>query len=263
MAEVIEPGRSRIEDILMNEDIEEPLSRIEELLIENNVSNVLKAGTNILITKNDDGTLTISASGEVSSEDTVARAEIAAIKDGETLDSFGDVETALGDKADKSTTYTKTEVNTALGGKVDTETGKGLSTNDYTTDEKTKLAGIEAQANKTTVDDALSDSSTNPVQNKVVKSALDSKANASTTYTKIEVDTALSGKQATLATAQLAAVNSGIDSTKVAQIQTNENNILLKIGASDYASQNTGGTVRVWTTTSGGETTLHIANEAP
>ena len=39
--------------------------------------------------------------------------------------------------------------------------------------------------------------------------------------------------------------------------------VATKIGASDYATQNTGGTVRVWTTTSGGETTLHIANEAP
>ena len=36
---------------------------------------------------------------------------------------------------------------TALAGKVDTETGKGLSTNDYTDTEKTKLAGIEAGAN--------------------------------------------------------------------------------------------------------------------
>lgn len=36
-----------------------------------------------------------------------------------------------------------------------------------------------------------------------------------------------------------------------------------KIGASDYASQNTGGTVRVWTTTDGTSTTLHISNEAP
>lgn len=47
------------------------------------------------------------------------------------------------------------------------------------------------------------------------------------------------------------------------QIATNENNILSKIGASDYASQNTGGTVRVWTTTDGTDTILHIANEAP
>lgn len=38
--------------------------------------------------------------GGASSEDEVARAEIAAIKDGETLDSFSDVETALSDKAD-------------------------------------------------------------------------------------------------------------------------------------------------------------------
>lgn len=36
---------------------------------------------------------------------------------------------------------------TALAGKVDTETGKGLSTNDYSDAEKTKLAGIEAGAN--------------------------------------------------------------------------------------------------------------------
>lgn len=114
------------------------------------------------------------------------------------------------------------------------------------------------------------------------------------------------GLQSTLTTAQMTAVNSGIDSTKVeqiatnttaignkqdvidsshmlsadlvddssstnkfataaqlAQIGTNENNILSKIGASDYASQNTGGTVRVWTTTDGTDTILHIANEAP
>ena len=35
----------------------------------------------------------------------------------------------------------------ALAGKVDKEAGKGLSTNDYTTAEKTKLGGIEAGAN--------------------------------------------------------------------------------------------------------------------
>ena len=40
---------------------------------------------------------------------------------------------------------------TALAGKVDTETGKGLSTNDYTTTEKTKLAGIEDGANNYTL----------------------------------------------------------------------------------------------------------------
>lgn len=59
-----------------------------------------------------------------------------------------------------------------------------------------------------------------------IDAALTAKADKSTTYTKTEVDTALSGKQATLTTAQLAAVNSGIDSDDVDQITTNKTNIL-------------------------------------
>lgn len=57
--------------------------------------------------------------------------------------------------------------------KVDKVTGKGLSTNDYTTAEKSKLAGIAEGANKTTVDSALSSTSTNPVQNKAAKAGID------------------------------------------------------------------------------------------
>ena len=57
---------------------------------------------------------------------------------------------------------------TDLDAKVDKIDGKGLSTNDYTTEEKTKLANIEDGANKTVVDTALSSTSTNPVQNKVI-----------------------------------------------------------------------------------------------
>lgn len=52
---------------------------------------------------------------------------------------------------------------------------KVLSTNDYTTDEKDKLAGIETGATKTVVDAALSSTSTNPVQNKAVNTALGNK----------------------------------------------------------------------------------------
>lgn len=65
-------------------------------------------------------------------------------------------------------------INDELLAKVDKVNGKGLSTNDYTTAEKNKLGGIEIGANKTAVDSVLSASSTNPVQNKVVKAALDS-----------------------------------------------------------------------------------------
>lgn len=42
-------------------------------------------------------------------------------------------------------------INTALGNKVDKVSGKGLSTNDYTTAEKNKLSGIEANANNYTL----------------------------------------------------------------------------------------------------------------
>ena len=60
----------------------------------------------------------------------------------------------------------------SLGTKVDRIEGKGRSSNDFTTEEKNKLAAIENEATKTIVDEALSPSSTNPVQNAVVTSAV-------------------------------------------------------------------------------------------
>lgn len=61
--------------------------------------------------------------------------------------------------------------------KVDKVNGKGLSTNDYTTAEKNKLVGIEAQANKTTITDNLTtDSNTSALsakQGKTLKDLID------------------------------------------------------------------------------------------
>ena len=91
--------------------------------------------------------------------------------------------------------YTKAEVDGFLNNKVSKEAGKGLSTNDYTTAEKDKLAGVEAQANKTVVDAELSNFSINPVQNKVIKAELDSiiggKADKNSVYTQTETDNLL------------------------------------------------------------------------
>ena len=62
-----------------------------------------------------------------------------------------EVDTKLGVKADstalnnyykKTETYTQNEVDTSLSGKVDKVTGKGLSQENYTSEEKTKLAGL-------------------------------------------------------------------------------------------------------------------------
>ena len=56
--------------------------------------------------------------------------------------------------------YFKNKLDTKFTEKVDKVDGKGLSANDYTTDEKTKLAGIESGANKTTVNNTLTSTST-------------------------------------------------------------------------------------------------------
>ncbi|WP_298484096.1 peptidase G2 autoproteolytic cleavage domain-containing protein [uncultured Ruminococcus sp.] len=68
---------------------------------------------------------------------------------------------------DKDTTYSNA-----------TQSASGL----MTAEDKTKLDGIAIGANKTVVDTALSSTSTNPVQNKVVKAALDGKAASSHTH---------------------------------------------------------------------------------
>lgn len=59
--------------------------------------------------------------------------------------------------------------------------------------DKKKLDGIATGANKTIVDTALSDSSTNPVQNKVIKTELDKKADNTALDAKAD-KTALDGK---------------------------------------------------------------------
>lgn len=51
------------------------------------------------------------------------------------------------------------------------------------------------------------------------------------------------------------------NSSEVEEITTTDM-ISNKIGSSDYGSQSTGGTVRVWTTTVGTDTVLHISNQA-
>lgn len=65
-----------------------------------------------------------------------------------------------------------THIVSRLNNKVDKVTGKGLSTNDFTTADKDKLDSLT----NITVDSSLSSTSTNPVQNKIINSALSGKA---------------------------------------------------------------------------------------
>lgn len=70
-------------------------------------------------------------------------------------------------------------INSALSGKAGTSVATTDTNGLMSAADKTKLNGIAKGANKTTVDSSLSTSSTNPVQNKAVKSALDGKLSTS------------------------------------------------------------------------------------
>lgn len=66
----------------------------------------------------------------------------------------------------------------AIGNKVDKEEGKGISSNDFTDALLAKLNSLE----NTVVDDALSTTSKNPVQNKVINAALAGKSPTTHTH---------------------------------------------------------------------------------
>lgn len=87
------------------------------------------------------------------------------------------------------------------------------------TADKAKLDGIERGANKTVVDAALDASSTNPVQNKVVKTALDGKAGTA------------------VATASANGLMSAADKTKLDGVKTGANKTIVD-AALDAASEN-------------------------
>ena len=69
----------------------------------------------------------------------------------------------------------KSTWNSKAGTSVATQTANGL----MSLEDKKKLDGIASGANEVNIDSALSATSTNPVQNKVIKAALDGKANTS------------------------------------------------------------------------------------
>lgn len=75
--------------------------------------------------------------------------------------------------------YSKTQTDTLLGGKVDKIAGKGLSTEDYTSSDKNKLANIEQEANKKIVVNQTGKSTTDVMSQNAVTTVLSSKADSS------------------------------------------------------------------------------------
>ena len=82
-------------------------------------------------------------------------------------DKLDEIETSISGKANATHTHTLDDISETAAKKI------------MTADERTKLSGIATGANKTTVDATLSSSSTNPVQNKVINTALAGKASTS------------------------------------------------------------------------------------
>lgn len=108
----------------------------------------VKVGANLAVDANGEisgnySAATTSANGLMSSSDKSKLDGIAAGATAVTVDSS--ITSSSENPVQSAAIYT------ALAGKVDTETGKGLSTNDYTDAEKTKLGGIEANANNYTL----------------------------------------------------------------------------------------------------------------
>ena len=91
--------------------------------------------------------------------------------------------------------YTKDEINEMMATKVDVVTGKGLSTNDYTTTEKVKLGTVETNANYYV---HPSSHNTTMIVESSALSNIGTSANATQDSVNSAIDTAISSKQDTL-----------------------------------------------------------------
>ena len=171
-----------------------PKSTIYSSSDHNHDGTYLKTGTGTVTSTN-------IANNTIVNEDIASNANIAFAKLNITKNDI----TGLGIPAsDTNTTYTAA-----------TQSANGL----MSSSDKTKLDGIATGANKTTVDSSLSSSSTNPVQNKVINTALSGKAASTHNHTKSEIT-----DFPTDATTSTSGLMSSTDKTKLDGIATSANN---------------------------------------
>ena len=84
--------------------------------------------------------------------------------------------------------YTESEIDTLLLSKVNTESGKGLSTNDFSDTYKNKINGIESGAEVNVIETVKVNGSALTPTNKAVNIDISGKANSSDVYTKTQSD---------------------------------------------------------------------------
>ncbi len=124
-----------------------------------------------------------------------------------------------------------------------TQTAKGL----MSASDKEKLDDIEEGANKITVDSALSSTSTNPVQNKVINTALAGKAASSHTHAATQI-TGLTASRALATNSSGQVVASSVSNTELSYldgvtsaVQTQLNNKATKSHTHNYAGASSPG----------------------
>lgn len=101
-------------------------------------------------------------------------------------DIIGNIKTIIG-----KWYYNKEELLSKLANKADNTTATLTDNGLMSSSDKAKLDGISAEANKTVVDSTLSDTSENPVQNKVVKNIIENHDHDARYYTETEIDSKL------------------------------------------------------------------------
>lgn len=87
----------------------------------------------------------------------------------------------------KKVTYDKSEIDSKLNGKASNTLVSSSNNGLMSSVDKIKLDGVEEEANKTIVDSAISDSSVNPVQNKIINQELANKSDINHTHSVVDV----------------------------------------------------------------------------
>lgn len=87
----------------------------------------------------------------------------------------------------KKVTYDKSEIDSKLNGKASNTLVSSSNNGLMSSVDKIKLDGVEEEANKIIVDSAISDSSVNPVQNKIVHQELANKSDINHTHSVVDV----------------------------------------------------------------------------
>lgn len=184
-------SQGKIYDKLKSIDEREPLIGTTNTLAVEQVKTAILAGRPVVISYTDDtyGELKFTNFAYGTVEDTIVSDMIAYYSGygyilGELVGTNQWIfnTTVIAEKSDMSQFATKEYVDNGLDVKASKDIATTSANGLMSSTDKAKLNGIAEGANRTTVDTALSTTSTNPVQNKVVKTALDGKASSSHTH---------------------------------------------------------------------------------